>query len=81
MQRSEKLMPIDVAIEKCEWETVNEFGNEATERLQVPGGWLYYRYQWKDDGTGRTTTSAMVFVPDPHGPWLRAFMVTGGLGG
>lgn len=43
------------------WERVNDTEVNFTERLSVPGGWLY-RFSWKDADCMETT---MCFVPNP----------------
>lgn len=58
-----------------EWEEVNVESTSYTERLSVPGGWLYRSVVWderenelREDGqTYRAVESgvAMVFVPIP----------------
>jgi hypothetical protein len=49
-----------------DWEKVTErsglMGPEITERLEVPGGWIYRSYQ---PGTNPAAI-AMCFVPDPR---------------
>ena len=51
------------------WLTVDERALEVTDRLMVPGGWLYRTRMWGYEETG-VPSVAMVFVPDtsvyPH---------------
>ena len=48
------------------WERVNEDVSEWTDRMKVPGGWLYrVIITWVDeDRIDRDPGVAMVFVPD-----------------
>jgi len=64
--------------EDAEWETVDEWRedpidptdrrreHDTTERLRVPGGWLYYReiYRCLSTQPGTVIRTHMVFVPD-----------------
>lgn len=59
----------------AEWETVQEWepnerqvGIDKTERLRVPGGWLYRTVItncFVNEGTETSNLMAAVFVPDP----------------
>lgn len=42
-----------------DWETLIDGNNEITERMRVPGGWIYR--SWIN---ANTDTLAMVFVPE-----------------
>jgi hypothetical protein len=48
----------EVGVNKTVWRTVGE-DTEGTERMRVPGGWIY---RASNIATGQTF--AMVFVPD-----------------
>lgn len=45
------------------WETVSYDENEMTDRLKVPGGWLY-RSAVFDHRDGSSNSVAMCFVPN-----------------
>lgn len=54
------------------WETVvDQHGYGDTERLEVPGGWLY-RTTFAGADQSAPPSVAMVFVPDPAQQWKRA---------
>ena len=51
--------------EQPKWEKVCGDRDEYTQRLSVPGGWLYRHRNLVQEGTPRLPDS-MVFVPRPH---------------
>lgn len=55
-------MPVDEPLE--EWEDVDH--NLDTQRLKVPGGWLYMTRLYEDEESTRFQI-AMCFVPRPPG--------------
>jgi len=44
------------------WETIDHTASSITDRMQVPGGWLYRTRCWTRDEPRRLTV-AMTFVP------------------
>ena len=55
------------------WERIHYEGGETqgdgTERMAVPGGWLYRTYQWQTSSDGWTQQMAVAFVPLALGPF------------
>lgn len=52
------------ARERVSWETVHSNEDRKTDRLRVPGGWIYLVVEKGDLGIGILYETA-VFVPDP----------------
>ena len=45
------------------WELVDDTGRNGTQRLKVPGGWIYKVWERNLDGDQPQDTLAAVFVP------------------
>lgn len=54
-----------MAKSEVHWETIHGNRGEVTERLPVPGGWIY-RTQLIPYSEDLPATVALVFVPDPN---------------
>jgi hypothetical protein len=46
------------------WQCIIDRTEDVTERLKVPGGWLYRTQLWQVD-TPASITVALAFVPEP----------------
>jgi hypothetical protein len=57
-----------------EWTSVNYDHWQETDRLPVPGGWLYRTTRYgrppRDEEEGAVEGMAIAFVPDPDAPHL-----------